>query len=187
MYSYDFREVQTTADGGIVVVMEQYYVVVTTYTDSKGNTRTTYTYYYNDLITYRVQNDGEFEWINKINKSQVSTNDGGFYSSIGGYFADEKFVMYFNDNNKNYSENGSFVKPSGKTRIYSASMRKKTNCVAKVEIDLKSGEFSRERYTSREETSALAVPKRFQADYTNNELFMYFIYGKKEKFGLLKF
>lgn len=187
LYSYDFREVQTTADGGIVVVMEQYYVVVTTYTDSKGNTRTTYTYYYNDLITYRVQNDGEFEWINKINKSQVSTNDGGFYSSIGGYFADETFVMYFNDNNKNYSENGSFVKPTGKARLYSASMRKKTNCVAKVEIDLKSGEFSRERYTSREETSALAVPKRFQADYTNNEMFMYFIYGKKEKFGLLKF
>lgn len=186
LYSYDFREVQTTADGGIVVVMEQYYVVVTTTTDSRGVTRTTYTYYYNDLITYRVQNDGEFEWINKINKSQVSSNDGGFYSSIGGYFADETFIMYFNDNNKNYSEKGEFVK-TAKGGVYSASMRKKRNCVAKVDIDLKTGEFTRERYTSREETSALAVPKKFLADYTNNELFMYFIYGKKEKFGLLKF
>ncbi len=185
LYNYDFREVHTTADGGIVVVMEQYYVVVNTYTDAKGNTTRTYTYYYNDIITYRVKESGEFEWINKINKSQVSMNDGGYYSSIGGYFTDDKFIMYFNDNNKNYSESGEFLKPE--RGVLSASFKKKTNCVAAVELDLKSGDFSRKQYTSRSETAAYAVPKKFEADYVNNEMFMYFQYGKKEKFGLLKF
>jgi hypothetical protein len=185
LYNYDFREVHTAADGGIVVVMEQYYMVVTTYTDSKGNTRTTYTYYYNDIITYRVKESGEFEWIQKINKRQVSTNDGGYYSSIGGYFTDNKFVLFFNDNNKNYLESGEFEKPE--KGVASASYRKKTNCVASVELDLNTGDFTRKLYTSRAETNAYAVPKRFEVDYVNNEMFMYFQYGKKEKFGLLKF
>ncbi len=183
LYNYNFREVHLTTDGGVVVVLEQYYVIVTTTTDSKGNVRTTYTYYYNDLITYRVQNDGEFDWIKKIDKSQVSQNDGGRYSSIGGYFSGDNYVMFFNDNNKNYSESGDFLD----AKIYSASMRKKKNCVAKVEIDLTTGEYDRKRFTSREETSAIAVPKKFQTDYVNNEMFMYLIDGKKEKFGLLKF
>ena len=186
LYNYDFREVHTTADGGVVVVMEQYYVVVHTTRDPKtGATTTTYTYYYNDIITYRVQEDGQFEWIQKMNKRQVSTNDGGYLSSIGGYFSDDKFIMFFNDNNKNYTETGDFsIEEKG---LYTASFRKKTNCVAKVEIDLTNGEYSRNRYTSREETAAYAVPKKFTADYINSEMFMYFQYGKKEKFGLLKF
>lgn len=185
LYNYDFREVHTAPDGGIVVVMEQYYVVVTTYTDSKGNTRTTYTYYYNDVITYSVKQSGEFEWIQKINKRQVSTNDGGYYSSIGGYFDKDKYVMFFNDNNKNYSETGEFVKPE--KGVAAASYRKKTNCVAQVELDINTGEFSRKLFTSRAETNAFAVPKRFEVDYVNNEMFMYFQYGKQDKFGLLKF
>ncbi|MDH4472618.1 MAG: hypothetical protein QE487_08400 [Fluviicola sp.] len=186
LYSYDFREVHTTADGGVIVVMEQYYVIVHTTRDARtGATTTTYTYYYNDIITYRVQEGGQFEWIQKMNKRQVSTNDGGYYSSIGGYFTDDKFIMFFNDNTKNYTETGDFF--LGEKGLYAASYRKKTNCVAKVEIDLTNGEYSRNRYTSREETAAYAVPKKFTADYINSELFMYFQYGKKEKFGLLKF
>lgn len=184
LYNYDFRQVHTMPDGGIVVIMEQYYVVVTTYTDSKGNTRTTYTYYYNDIITYRVKESGEFDWIQKINKRQVSTNDGGYFSSIGGYFTGDKFVLFFNDNNKNYSESGEFQKLE---RIAPASYRKKSNCVALVELDLNTGDFNRKLYTSRAETDAFAVPKKFAVDYINNEMFMYFQYGKKEKFGLLKF
>jgi hypothetical protein len=186
LYSYDFREVHTTADGGVIVVMEQFFITTTTFTDSKtGRTTTIRDYHFNDIITYRVQENGEFTWINKMRKRQTSAEDGGYYSSIGGYFTDDKFVMFFNDNTNNYAETGDFsIDEKG---LYTASFRKKTNCVAKVEIDLTNGEYSRNRYTSREETAAYAVPKKFTADYINNEMFMYFQYGKKEKFGLLKF
>jgi hypothetical protein len=184
LYSYDFREVHTTKDGGIIVVMEQYYVVVSTYTDAKGHTYTTRDYYYNDVIVYRVQENGTFNWIKKIQKSQHSINDGGYLSSIGGYFTDDTYVCYFNDNKKNYSE-GKFL--TNLKFVYGTSYSKKSNCVARVELAIESGDMSRELFVSRSEAKAIAIPKRFKTDYQNNEMFMYFYYGRKEKFGLLKF
>jgi hypothetical protein len=185
LYSYDFREVHTTKDGGIIVAMEQYYVVVVTTTDSKGNTRTTYHYYYNDVIVYRVQENGTFNWIKKVPKYQHSVNDNGFLSSIGGYFTDEAYVFYFNDNKKNYSSAGKFL--TNLSYVNPTTYSRKSNCVARVELDIESGNMNRELYTSRSEAKAVAVPKRFVTDYVNNEMFMYFRYGRKEKFGLLSF
>lgn len=185
LYNYDFRVVHTTKDGGIIVAMEQYYVVVTTMTDSKGNTRTAYHYHYNDIIVYRVQENGTFDWIKKIQKDQYSTNDDGYFSSIGGYFTDDKFVFYFNDNKKNYSTAGKFL--TNLKYVNRTTYSRKSNCVARVEIAIESGDMTREVYTSRSEEKAVAVPKRFVTDYQNNEMFMYFRYGRKEKFGLLKF
>lgn len=185
LYSYDFREVHTTKDGGIIVAMEQYYVVVTTTTDSKGNTRTTYHYYYNDVIVYRVQENGTFNWIKKVPKYQHSVNDNGFLSSIGGYFTDDAYVFYFNDNKKNYSTAGKFL--TSLKYVNPTTYSRKSNCVARVELAIETGDMTREVYTSRSEAKAVAVPKRFVTDYQNNEMFMYFRYGRKEKFGLLKF
>lgn len=186
LYDYEFREVFTTSNGGVIVVLEQYYVVVHTTTNPKtGATTTSYTYHYNDVIVYRVQANGEFDWIQRVNKRQVSRNDGGYLSSIGGYFTDKEFTFFFNDNNKNYTESGSFI--DGNDGVYPASYKKKKNCVASVKIDLTTGSVTRKQFSSRAETSAFAVPKKFTPDYLNKEMFVYFQYGKKEKFGLLRF
>ena len=185
LYSYDFRDVFATEDGGIIVIMEQYYWYQVTTTDSRGSTRTTYHYYYNDVIAYKVKNDGEFEWVQKINKAQHSTNDEGYLSSVAGYHKDGKYVLFFNDNIQNYTESGQFETPE--KGIASSSMTNKKNCVARVEINLENGETKRELFTSRDETNAYCVPKRFDVDYTNNQMLLYFQYRTKEKFGLLKF
>ncbi len=185
MYSYDFRDVFTAEDGGVIVVMEQYYWYRVVTTDSRGATSTTYHYYYNDVIAYKVKNDGEFEWIQKINKSQHSTNDEGYLSSVSGYHKDGKYVLFFNDNIQNYTEFGQFETPE--KGIASSSTSNKKNCVARVEIDLENGETKRELFTSRDETNAYCVPKRFDVDYTNNQMLLYFQTKTKEKFGLLKF
>lgn len=89
LYNYVMRQSEVSKDGSIIGSIEQYYIVVTTYTDSRtGATRTTYTYYYNDIIAFKVGVDGGFDWLKKINKYQVSTNDGGPYSSYAR-FVDE--------------------------------------------------------------------------------------------------
>lgn len=185
LYHYDFRDVFPTEDGGIIVMMEQYYVVVTSMTDSKGNVRYTYHYYYNDVIAYKVKNDGEFEWVQKIDKAQHSINDGGYLSSVAGYQKDGKYVLFFNDNIQNYTESGQFETPE--KGVASSSMSNKKNCVARVEIDLENGETKRELFTSRSETDAYCVPKRFEVDYTNDQMLLYFQTRTKEKFGMLKF
>lgn len=186
LYEYDVRDIHTLSDGSMIGMLEQYYVVVTTTTDPKtGATTTTYTYYYNDLIVYKIKASGEFEWMKKIKKTQISRNDGGFFSSIASFVTNDKLNILFNDNLKNYDESGKFVDDNN--RFYPTSYRKKTNTVSLVEIELASGDLTRKTFFDRKETKAYAVPKKFSVDYNKKEMLMVLLYGKKEKYGVLSF
>jgi hypothetical protein len=187
LYDYVMRQAEVLKDGSIVGSIEQYYVVVNTYTDPRtGSTRTTYTYYYNDIIAFKVNTDGEFDWLKRINKSQISTNDGGPYSSYARFVDNGKICFIFNDNVRNYDESGKFIgKENGD--VYIANYGKKKNVVAIVELDIDEGELTRKTFFDRQEISALAVPKQFYIDYNTKEMLVYAVYGKKEKFGILKF
>ena len=184
LYSYVMRQLEVLPDGSMVGSMEQYYVVVTTYTDPKtGATRTTYTYYYNDIVTFRVGEDGGFDWLNKIDKFQVSTNDGGYFSSYERFVSNGKLYFIFNDNAANYDESGVFIEDE---KISSSKVSKRKNIVGLVEIDLESGDLSRESFFKRADLGAVAVPKLFNVDYISGEVLLYAIMGKKEKFGVMK-
>jgi hypothetical protein len=185
-YNYYVRELKCLPDGSVFVSMEQYYVTVHTYTDSKGNTRTTYTYHYNDVIVFKVGADNTFDWVQRIRKYQASSNDGGYILGIGGYTTDEDYVVYFNDNIENYDESGTYMVEDSE-KINGTSASKNRNCVAKATINLETGELTRERFTSRAETDAYCIPKLFEDDEVNRTLLMYFQTRKKEKFGLLKY
>jgi hypothetical protein len=184
LYNYVVRQSEVLKDGSIVGSMEQYYVVVHTYTDPRtGAMRTTYTYYYNDIIAFKIGQHGGFEWLKKINKYQVSTNDGGPYSSYERYVNNGKLCFIFNDNIRNYDEQGNFI---SNEKFYPANFGKNKNAVALVELDLSTGEQSRKTFFDRQEITALAVPKLFQIDYVTNELLLYAVFGKKERFGVMK-
>lgn len=186
LFNYVMRQAEVLKDGSIVGSIEQYYVVVTTYTDPRtGSSRTTYTYYYNDIIAFKVNTEGEFDWLKRINKYQVSTNDGGPYSSYARFVDNGKICFIFNDNVKNYDEQGKFiVKENGV--VYSANYGKKKNVVAIVELDLDGGDVSRKTFFDRKEITAIAVPKLFNIDYNTKEMLIYAVYGNKEKFGIMK-
>jgi len=187
-YSYDFRKMATLKDGSLVGTMEQYYVVMMSRTDPRtGVTTTTYRYFYNDVIVYKVSPEGTFSWVKKIQKHQVSDNDYGYMSSIAQYIADDKMVVLFNDNIRNYDDNGQFLDLTQGRDIASASFRKKTNCVAKVELDLQTGASTRENFFNRSQEGGIAIPKLFRTNYRNREMIMVLLVGKKEKYGLLKF
>ena len=185
-YNYEMRELKCLPDGSVFVAMEQYFVRVTTYTDSKGNTRTTYHYYYNDVIVYKVGSDNEFDWVQRIRKFQHSTNDGGYILGIGGYLTDNEYVVFFNDNLENYDESGRYMVEDSE-KLNSTRSSKSKNCVAKAVVNLEIGKLERTMFTSRAETDAYCIPKRFANDEVNQTLLMYFQTRKKEKFGLLKY
>ena len=184
LYQYVMRDVHVLEDGSVVGSMEQYYVRVVTTTDSRGVTRTTYYYYYNDIIAFKVGEDGGFDWHKKIKKYQVSTNDGGYYSSYERFIDDGKMYMIFNDNNLNYDESGNF---SDELKFKASTLSKKKNTVALVEMDLETGEFTRKMFFDRSELGAIAVPKLFNVDYNTGELLVYAVKGSKEKFGIIRF
>ena len=94
--------------------------------------------------------------------------------------------MYFifNDNDKNYDEAGNFIDVQ---KISAANYSKQRNAVALTEIDLETGEMKRKTFFDRSEIGALAVPKLFDVNYQTGEMLLYSIWGRKEKFGLLRF
>ena len=184
LYNYMMREAAIFEDGSIVGTMEQYYVQIVSSTNSQtGQTTNTYEYYYNDIIAYRINADGEFDWIEKIRKHQVSTNDGGPYSSYESFIDKGKLYFIFNDNSKNYNEAGEFL---NNERLYTANYGKRKNAVALASVDLKTGEKSRKTFFDRKDIQAIVVPKMFDVNYGNNQVLLYAIWGRKEKVGVLK-
>ncbi|GAB5418278.1 MAG: hypothetical protein Crog4KO_16170 [Crocinitomicaceae bacterium] len=185
LYNYRMREAHVLADGSIIGTMEQYFVQVSSNPSGQtGDFSNNYYYYYNDIIAYKISATGAFEWVSKIDKVQVSTNDGGPYSSYESFVASDSLHFIFNDHISNYDVNGNFIDAA---QIYAANYSKRRNVVALASIDIASGEISRKPFFDREEIEALVMPKLFNVNYRSREVLIYAIWGRKEKFGLLKF
>ena len=108
LYEYDLKEIHLRKDGGATLIAEQYYVkevITVTPTPTGGSQTNTTTYYhYNDIILANFNADAEIEWIKKIPKTQVTTNDEGLYSSFMlAKKADTLFFLYNDhpDNDEN--------------------------------------------------------------------------------------
>ena len=183
--SYTLRKAEVLKDGSFITTLEQYYVIEHTTRDPKtGATTTTYTYHYNDIIAYKVGVSGEFDWLVKIDKRQVSTNDGGYYSSYSQFIDNGKLYMIFNDNIKNYKENGDFN--TKLERVESSRLSKRKNVVAIVGVDLENGKIKRETLLRGADIVARAVPKKFIVDIKSHQVTLYSVRGKKESYGKIE-
>lgn len=183
LYNYDIRNLETTEDGGAVLMAEQFYIKVRTYTDSKGNTRTIYYYYYNDIIVLKMDAQGEFSWYTKIPKYQVSTNDGGFFSSYSFHQDKSHLYFLFNDNIKNY-EDGNVV--GGKT--YATNFgSSKYNVTSLTTLNLETGEAQKEQVFGKVDLKTIAVPKVYSSDQQSNMLYIYSKIRTSDRLGLIDF
>jgi hypothetical protein len=186
LYNYKIRDIFTLADGSLVGSMEQYYVSERSSYDSRtGLTSTIYYYYYDDIIAFKIGKKATFEWQKKINKSQVSTNDGGPFSSYSSFTDGKKLFFIFNDNLKNYNENGEFIKTDGD--CYSFNLSRRKNVAAITEIGISSGIKKRTMLFARKDLKSIVVPKMFKLDPETNSVLLYALLGAKERFGILKF
>lgn len=75
------RNIVTMKDGSVALIGEIFYI--TTYTDSKGNTHTTY--HYNDVIITKLRADGELDWMQKLYKRSTVESFRQFSSANNLY------------------------------------------------------------------------------------------------------
>jgi hypothetical protein len=176
--SFVFREIILKENGGALVIAEQYWMEVRTYTDAKGNTHTTYHYFYNDIIAVSIDAQGEIEWASKVIKRQHSTNDGGFYSSYVMAVVENKIYFVFNDNIDN------LLFPNEKMKNFAPGSSKKS-AVTLCELD-PLGNVTKEMLFSGPETGVILIPK-LSEQISENEIFIYCKRMKKNKFGMLTF
>jgi len=185
LYNYRLRNMEILDDGSIVGSMEQYYVYSRTNYDTRsGSSNTINYYYYDDIVAFKIGKENKFDWIKIIPKSQTSINDGGPYSSYANYVDASDLCIIFNDNIKNYDEDGEF-KNNQKLRTFSLSPRR--NAVAMVKIDLKTGDLYRSTLFQQKQIKSIAVPKLFYVNRDTKEMILYAISRGKERFGIIQY
>lgn len=155
LYEYEIRDLIVKDDNTTTLLAEQYYVRVVTRTTSDGNggttTTTDYYYYYKDIIAINFDKDGELVWKSRIDKYQVSKNDGGYYSS---FFT----VVNGNDINIIYNQRESdMVDTEGMTRAEKSKLRRNTVGVNVILAD--DGSQQKEKLFDFEEGGLRLVPK----------------------------
>lgn len=182
-FNYIMRDAFYLEDGSITGSLEQFYVNEIISSDPRtGGSRTNYVYYYNDIIAYKILPDGTFAWLTKVPKEQVSTNDGGPFSSYYSYLENGHLNFVFNDHVFNYDDRGYF----NETRVYTASFSRKKNVIAQTTIDIASGDQQRKVFFDRKELSTIVMPKKFVMDQHHQVVWMYALIRKKECFGRLQ-
>jgi hypothetical protein len=182
---FQIRHLVPTKDGGAVLVSEQYYYTVHTYRTSNGATRTVYTYYYNDILISKLNEDGEFDWNQKIRKSQISQNDGGYYSSFAFHYDDDNLYFMYNDTKKNYTESGKPL-PEG-SKLYRTNFGKKNNVTSIITVNIEEQNKKKEQLFGKTDIGTIAVPKIYYSDKKENKLYFYTKIGKKERLGQVSF
>jgi len=183
LYDYRMRDAQVLSDGSIVGIMEQNYVMVKSFSDTRSVVTYSYTYFYNDIVVFKIGNSSNFDWIEKIPKSQVSINDGGHYSSFASIVDGDKIRLIFNDHVNNYNSSGEYIIGS----VQSARFSIKHNVVVMTEIDISNGSQLRYTLFSPKDTKTIAYPKSFKIDHQTGEMLLYTAFKGKELYGVLQF
>lgn len=177
---YYVRDLVVKPDGTSTLLAEQYYVkvVTTTSTTASGSvrTRTTYYYYYKDVIVINFDPSGEILWQTVIDKYQVSTNDGGYYSS---------FFTVLDGNEVNLIYNVSEASLTDTDDMKRREVRKlKRNKVAKRTIIMADGEIKDEKLFDFEESMKL-VPK-VCSKAGDDIVFLYARSSKNDRIGTMR-
>ncbi len=179
LFEYDLDKLLIGKDGSAVLIAEQYFLrSVTQYQSINGmRTSTTITYYYyNDIIAVKMDASGEIVWSRKIPKTQLTREDGGFYSSYTFAIVKGNLCFIYNDNPDNMAleddEKADNFNPSKSVVVISS-------------IDPKGNVTKKPIFTSKD-VEVITVPKVCE-QISNTEVVLFGKRKKTQQFGLLKF
>ena len=199
LYQYSLDDLILRSDGGAVLVAEQYYVerrynndnyysnvgfggfnrfnrFGPFYSPYNNNFNDDYEYHYNDIIVVNIQPNGEIEWTARVPKQQITTNDGGYFSSYAMSIVKDKFYFVYNDNYKNFD-------PSKKGKFYSFSGRNAVITLAEIN---KNGAVVINPLFSDTDASITTRPKVCK-QIGRDEMLIYGERGRNYRFGNLIF
>jgi len=179
MYEYDLDKLLVGKDGSAMLIGEQYFmrsVTSTTMINGMMSTRTTYHYYYNDIITVKINPSGQIQWAQKIPKSQHTINDGGFYSSYTMAIVNGKVCFLFNDSPKNLEE-----ETKGRPANYNA----KKSVVVIVSLD-QNGNLTKQPIFNAVDAEVIMRPKVCE-QISNKEIILFGQRKKNQQFARLTF
>lgn len=180
LYRFDLDNMILRTDGGAILMAEQFYIDERTTTSRVGytrDTRTDYYYYYNDIIVVNMAPTGEIEWATKVPKYQVTTNDGGHFSSYSYMIKGSSIHLIYNDNPKNL-----FPTNAG-NRTHSFNGKKSVVTLATLTAD---GHLKRSLLFSNRDERIITRPKACE-QMSIDQMVICGEWGRRAKVGILAF
>ncbi|UTW60861.1 hypothetical protein KFE98_12590 [bacterium SCSIO 12741] len=175
---YDVLEVHEFK-GSVFMVGEMDYVVESTRYDANGNMYTTYYYHQEDAMVTRFDSDGNIEWMTRIPKHHITTNNGRsprgshLFTRIG-----DDLVFVYNDHLRNHTEYNPkkiYTCPSGGDESVTA--------VAKIDLD---GDLTRDFLYNVEDEAIFTLVNLGTVD-PRGGFFLYTYKKKNYKLAYIRF
>lgn len=178
LYRFDLDNMILRSDGGAILMAEQFYIderIITQRVGFRNNTRVDYYYYYNDIIVVNMAPTGEIEWATKVPKYQVTTNDGGHFSSYSYMIKGSNIHLIYNDNPKNLFPNVE------RTRSFNG--KKSVVTLATLSAD---GHLKRSLLFSNRDERIVTRPKACE-QMSIDQMVVCGEWGRRAKVGILTF
>jgi hypothetical protein len=173
-YYNKLHDLMIKDNGEFVVLVEKYQVLVDFVTYSDGGGRTTRSYYYEDVYAFNYGAEGDIKWKTKLDKHQVSTNDGGKFASIFPMVVENDVYYLYNLSESEVEgvEEGDSMKERRK-------QRKNKVCLI-VGLD-ENGEAEKETLFNFEGDKSRVLLPRYCRTVKNEGVFLYTHGNKSEK------
>ena len=192
MNSFALDKLVLRSDGGALLIAEQFYVeeyeirnngafaTPGFYGPPVGSTYTReYIYNYNDIIIVNIRPDGEIEWATRIPKQQISSNDGGYYSSYAVSIVRDKIYFVYNDSEENYDRNERI----NQTYEFTGGSKRSLIAVAEVSRD---GSLEIFPLFKNRDVDIITRPKMCM-QVGKNDMIIYGEKGRDYRFGSVEF
>ncbi|MFN5416767.1 MAG: hypothetical protein ACK5B9_06890 [Flavobacteriia bacterium] len=177
-FIYQIKNLNLLDDGSKILSFEQIYRRIDQ-ADMNGGI-SAISYFYNDILSYRLSDKNELLWESKIDKYQKTKNDDGPYSSFITYTNKDKIIYLFNDNMGNYDMQGAFFQCQA-----AADFSLNSYGFAQVEIDILTGNQNRKLIYEKNEIGAIVKPKKSIYNSKIKGIFFNCNYNSKDNFGKL--
>lgn len=131
----DFKDASLMENGDIVLNAEEFYTTLRTSTSSNGAMRTRIVYHFDDIISVRLNKDGDLKWARNINKRQIGLINSSYTAITAG--EDSYFFINCSDNIKKLSANRIAFKQTRakKSNLYVIKINQEGNLDFKKLID----------------------------------------------------
>ncbi|MEL6659106.1 MAG: hypothetical protein AAFP77_29215 [Bacteroidota bacterium] len=173
--SYKLRELVLRSDGGIVLTGEQSYRSEAPFVSQGMGVVPSTLFHYNDIMVANVAPDGTYTWLRRIPKEQVTSNDGGRFSSFAQATVQDRFFFLYNDHPDEY-------RPE---RNRSRSLEAQNTVISISEIT-RAGQVAKEPLYINSDAGVKACPRRCR-QISARRMLVYGEDGRTYRLGILTF
>ena len=167
-----FKNVSLTSDGSILFNAEEEFVTDSYQSDGSGNRIRIYRYHYNDIVSAKIDANGNMVWARNINKTEVTQGDGA-YASYSSFAKGENTYFFISTAAENPQQ-------LGVDRIVFRQGYSHNRNVFAIQLDAQ-GHMSWEKVIDDKEARLPLMVSLPYIDYKNDAIIFYAKRGSKKQ------